>query len=279
MNSVAPTGGVVILTSRGDPTQPWERKEIDRIPTSHRARWADIDGSGRKVFVNAPFVGSNSYAPDFRDAAPLVYYRPGDWRREAISSTQGIVHGLYTYDWRGRGRDTIVTSSFEGVHLNDYVDGTWQRRLLVPGDPAPWPKGGASDFTILQLGATERMFATIEPWHGNKVAVYRMENGAWARHVIDEDVTLGHTIHAAGLDGDGRQALLVADRGDKGSVYLYSAADAQGLKWEKEVLGDTLQPSWCTTADLTGDKQRDIVCIGRAEGGTLKWYENTASRK
>lgn len=59
--------------------------------------------------------------------------------------------------------------------------------------------------------------------------------------------------------------------------HLYSAADAQGLKWEKEVLDDTLQPSWCTTADLAGDKQRDIVCIGRAEGGTLKWYENTAS--
>ena len=272
------SGGVVILTSRGDPSQPWERTEIDRSPTSHRIRWADIDGSGRKVFVNAPFVGPNSFAPDFRDAAPLVYYRPGDWRRQMISSSFGIVHGLYPYDWHGHGRDTLVIASFESIRLNGYVDGIGQRTLLVPGDPAPWPKGGASDFTILQPGEAERMFATIEPWHGNKLAVYRMEDGAWARHVIDETLTLGHTVHGADLDRHGRQALVVADRGDNRSVYLYSAVDSEGLAWEKEVLDDSLQPSWCSTADLTADTQRDIVRTGRAEGGTLRWYENTASR-
>ncbi len=137
---------------------------------------------------------------------------------------------------------------------------------------------GASDFTILQLGEAERMFATIEPWHGNKLAVYRMEDGAWARHVIDETLTLGHTVHGADLDGHGCQALVAADRGDNRSVYLYSAVDSEGLTWEKEDLDDSLQPSWCTTADLTSDAQRDIVCIGRAEGGMLRWYENIGSR-
>ncbi len=46
-------GIVSVLHHNGDPRQPWTLTEIDRLPTSHRLRMADIDG-GRRVFVNAP---------------------------------------------------------------------------------------------------------------------------------------------------------------------------------------------------------------------------------
>ena len=39
-------GIVSILTHDGDPRGPWSIKEIDRVPTSHPLRFADIDGSG-----------------------------------------------------------------------------------------------------------------------------------------------------------------------------------------------------------------------------------------
>jgi hypothetical protein len=37
--------------------------EIDRIPTSHRLRWADIYGSRKKVLVNAPLTGLKPKSP------------------------------------------------------------------------------------------------------------------------------------------------------------------------------------------------------------------------
>src|SRR5471030_3506481 len=51
------TGIVSILTHAGDPTGPWTVKEIDRVPTAHRLRLVDADGSGKKLLMLAPLIG------------------------------------------------------------------------------------------------------------------------------------------------------------------------------------------------------------------------------
>ena len=99
-------GIVSVLHHQGDPREPWSIKEIDRLTTSHRLRWADIDGSGKKVLVNAPLTGAKAEAPEYRDAAPLVFYRPGEWKRQTIGElNQGVQHGIYLFDWDGDGRE------------------------------------------------------------------------------------------------------------------------------------------------------------------------------
>ena len=65
----------------------------------------------------------------------------------------------------------------------------------------------------------ERFFATIEPWHGNQVVVYRQEKDAWTRTVIDAAITDGHTLVAGDFDADGRDELVAGERGGKRSVY------------------------------------------------------------
>src|SRR5689334_18493761 len=60
-------GNVLILHSGADPRQPWTAREIDRVPTVHRIRWIDLDGSGKKVLLVAPMVGSNGLPPDYPD--------------------------------------------------------------------------------------------------------------------------------------------------------------------------------------------------------------------
>lgn len=269
---VTSTGNVTILTSPGDPTERWTAEEIDRVPTSHRVQWADIDGSGRKVLVNAPFVGPNAEAPDFRDETPLVFYRPGAWQREPIATQEGLVHGLYLTDGDEAGRETIVTSGFAGVFASEFRDGSWHRSRILDGDPAPWPESGASEFTEVDLGG-DRLIATIEPWHGNKVVVYRMQGSERTRNVIDTEVSVGHGVVVADLDGDGSEELIVADRGDARGVYLYTATDSEGTSWDKEILDDDIQASGCSAADLNGDTHIDVICIDRTD--KLMWYENT----
>ncbi len=53
-------GIVALLRHDGDPRQPWKITEIDRLTTSHRLRWADIRGDGKKVLVNAPLTGADA---------------------------------------------------------------------------------------------------------------------------------------------------------------------------------------------------------------------------
>jgi hypothetical protein len=267
-------GIVSILTHQGDPTGPWAIKEIDRVPTSHRLRFADIDGSGKKVLVSFPLIGAQSLAPDYRDHVPLLMYRPGEWKREVITDAeQGIVHGIMVTAWDGGKRESLLSGSFLGVHLLEFKKGQWQRTLLTRGDPADWPKNGSSDVVAGRLGR-ERFLATIEPWHGNKVAVYRQNKDVWTRHVIDDAIGDGHTIVAGDFDGDGRDELIVGERQGKRSTYLYRITDVKKDSWSKQPLDDGgMSGAGCAVADLNADKRLDVICIGTATTN-VKWYEN-----
>src|SRR5262249_14900644 len=117
---------------------------------------------------------------------------------------------------------------------------------------------------------SERFLATIEPWHGNEVVVYRQENGAWKRHVIDESIADGHTISAADFDGDGSDELVVGERQGRHSLYLYRMTNAAQDARSRQVLDDGMPAAGCAVADLNADKRADIVCIGAT---TLRWYE------
>lgn len=261
-------GVVSVLRRNGDPRQPWSVTEIDRLPTSHRLRVAKIDG-GKPVVINAPLTGAKAEPPDYRGQTPLVYYRSGEWKRRVISEeNSGVVHGLWIVDWDGDGRDDILTASFGGIHL--FRAPEWKRTEIAKGDPAPWPKSGASDIAVGKLGR-ERFLATIEPWHGNEVAIYRQRGSEWQRTVIDDRLVDGHTIITADLNGDGKDEVIAGYRGQGRSVYIYSF---EGERWTRSTLDDGgMGAAACAAADLNGDRKIDLVCIGSATAN-LKWYEN-----
>jgi hypothetical protein len=268
-------GIVSVLEPDGDVLHPWKVREIDRLPTSHRLRLADIDGNGSRVVVNAPLTASDAYGPEYRGRTPLVYYRPGEWKRLMIGDeNEGVMHGICVVDWDGDGRDEILTASFVGIHLyKRQSESRWTRAEIAKGDPAPWPKCGTSDIAVGHLGR-RRFLCSIEPWHGNQVAVYREERGNWIRQVIDDSFIDGHAIYAADLNNDGRDEIIAGYRGKDGSVYIYTAEDEPGLRWTRHDLDKGgISAASCTIVDLNGDGKPDIACIGSATAN-LKWYEN-----
>lgn len=249
----------------------WSVTEIDRLPSSHRLRWAAIDGEG-KVLVNAPLAGGSAAPPDYRGHTPLVYYRPGEWKRRLVGEeNEGVVHGIATADWDGDGRDDILTASFLGLHVHRFArSGRWIRESLAAGDPAAWPKSGSSDVAV--GAAAGRYLAAIEPWHGHQVAIYRQGGSQWRRQVIDSSLAGGHTILTADLNGDGADEVIAGYRGPGQSVNIYYAADGGAWTMRKLDAGG-MAASSCAAADLNGDKRLDIACIGSATAN-LKWYEN-----
>jgi hypothetical protein len=270
-------GIISVLHHNGDPRQPWSIREIDRLPSSHRLRWADIYGNGRKVVIDQPLTGALVERPEDHGRTPLVFYTPGAWKRQEISDQdEGVVHGIYIVDWDGDGRDKILTASFVGIHLYKLgKDGRWSRAEITKGDPAPWPKSGSSDVAVGQL-RKQRFLAAIEPWHGNQVVIYRRDAVQWQRHVIDDAIADGHTIWTADLNGDGMDDVVAGYRA-KG-VNVYYAEDSKGERWSKQVLDNGISAAACAIADLNGDGRPDIACIGSATAN-LKWYENLGSAR
>jgi hypothetical protein len=279
-NEAKNSAGIVsVLHHNGDPRQPWTVTEIDRLTTSHRLRWADVFGDGKKVLVNAPLTGAHAAAPDYRDHTPLVFYRPGAWKRELIGEeNQGVVHGIYIADWDGDGRDEILTASFVGIDLYKLdKDGHWIRSEIAKGDPAAWPKSGSSDVALGRLSGG-RYIAAIEPWHGNQVAVYGQHDSSWQRRIIDDSLVDGHTIWTADLNGDGNDEIIAGFRGGSHGVFVYYANDGGGNGWSKHALdAGGMAAAACAAADLNGDGRVDVACIGSATAN-LKWYENLGPR-
>lgn len=269
------TGVISLLTHNGDPAGLWSVKEIARVPMAHRVRWANIDGTGRPVLIVAPLIGPQAKTRFDHTNTPQWFFRPVGWKRELITdASEGIVHGVLIVDWLGRGRESVITAGFAGVHINDFNEGQWTRTQLTHGDPSDWPKSGTSDIAVGSLGSS-RFIAAMEPWHGNEVVVYRMENDTWTRQVLDTALTNGHALVTADLEGRGRSAIIAGERGGKHSVYVYSARDDRGREWDRDILDDgTMGAADCAAADLNSDKKVDIVCIGEATAN-LKWYENT----
>ena len=269
-NVAAKSEGIVSLLEYQGPGKDWKRTDIDRLPTSHRLRV--LNG----LFLNSPLTDEKAEPPDYRGHTPLVYYKPGEWKRRVISDQDdGVAHGLYLTDWDGDGKQDILTASFQGIHLLlTQKSGTWTRKKLADGDPSPWPKGGASDIAVGKSGR-KRFLCSIEPWHGNQVAVYTEGKSGWQREVIDDTLNDGHTILTADLDRNGHDVIIAGYRGAGQSVNLYRQ---QGGKWVKSVLdnGDMAAAS-CAAGnlrggDVAGDSTVDIACIGSATANLKIYY-------
>ena len=280
-NDPARSAGVVsLLKHKGDPSKAWEMTEIDRLSTSHRLRWIDIDGNGKKALLNAPLAGALAKPPDYKGAVPLVFYRPGSWKREIVSEElEGVLHGIFITDWDKDGREDILTASFSGIDLFTLErNKRWRRSSIANGNPNPWPQCGSSEIAVGRLG-TDRFLCAIEPWHGSQVVVYRKQEKSWHREIIDTTLNDGHVMLAADLNHDGVDEIIAGYRGSGTSVYVYSAEDAKGTRWSRQVLDHGgIAAAGCAVADLNGDGRLDVACIGSATAN-LKWYENLGSAR
>jgi hypothetical protein len=277
-----------------DWNREWRLRPIGKIPTSHRLRWANLDGSGLVRLVDIPLLGYGAVEPEYKVPAPLTWFEmpeifrrghasaaeapPLEWPSHLIDNSLTVVHGVNVLDWDGDGRDEILTASFEGVHLFHSAGRgaglTWTRTHLAEGDQQSSPKRGSSEIGVGSVGG-RRFLATIEPWHGDHVVVYSQpEPGVlWNRHVIDASFHEGHALACVDLDGDGNDEIVAGFRGAGTSLYVYYAADASGLNWEKQLLDAEMAASGVAIADINGDGRKDIVAIGSSTGN-VKWYEN-----
>jgi hypothetical protein len=268
-------GGISILTHGATPNDKWTRKDIDALPTSHRVRWVNVDGAKHVVLVNSTLVGPGSTAPDYRAANSIVYYEPGDWKRQTLWNIEsGLQHGILPTTAFSNGKaETMLSAGFSGIFEHKFQAGKWTQTKLTAGDPGPWPKSGTSDIVVGKVGGAQYIGA-IEPWHGNEIVVYQKDGSAWGkRQVLDDQITDGHALASGDFAGTGNDAIVAGERQGKRSVYIYWPPSKLGGEWQRQVLDPAMAAAGCVVADLTGDHKADIVCI-QGRGASVRWYEN-----
>lgn len=269
--------------------QEWAMHRIDAVPTSHRVRWADIDGDGRPELINLPIIGVGATAPDY--AIPLqfkMYTIPADpkgaWPARVIDESLCMAHGLSVVCWDADQRDDLLTASFDGVHLHRRANGidTWTKIQLGIGNRGDRPKQGSSEVSLGKLSSIgKRYIGTIEPWHGNEVVVYMAgaeSNMPWPRTVIDDTFNDGHALLCTDLDNDGNDEIVAGHRGPAYSLFCYRYASTTNT-WERIPIDEGgMSAAGIFAADLENDGDVDIIATGSATKNVV-WYENVAQSR
>jgi hypothetical protein len=282
-------GQIQWLKPRANLDEPWDIHPIAVDPVVHRLRWADLEGTGKKMLVHAPIFGPGSKANIDPKPSHLWAFRvPKDpvrekWPVVKIDETLTVLHGLYV-DRGDPRRDGLLTASYEGItSFSPEGSGAALRFVKyeqfpgdLPADRKPGTSRGSSEVAGGYLGRKPFM-AAIEPWHGNKVVAYLdLEYSVRKPHrvVLDENLSEGHALIVADFDGDGRDEIIAGWRGAGGGLTLYKWAPiGRSASFQKFPLDRGIAVEGAVAADINGDGRLDLVVIsGRTN--KLVWYEN-----
>lgn len=273
-------GGTLHWTKQPADATPWPLFDITNEPTLHRIRWADVDGRNGPELIVTPLHGRGTSPPEWpgvgaRILALTVPAQPDrqPWPIEVVDDSLHILHNFLPVRFTHQDRDELVTASREGLHLLTRSDsGTWTKRKIGEGAPGEIKMG--------RVGGT-RMLATVEPWHGTSVVIYREPAGGvnspalWPRTTADATLTGGHALAWADLDGDGDDELVAGWRDGTGGVVAYDITKDGVVEKRTPIDLEGMATEDLVTADLDADGRPDIVAAGRRTSNVVIYWNRS----
>lgn len=275
------TGTLHWIHRTDDPDALWQVAAIGEETSVHRVRWADVLGRGTPQLVVSPL--NASVGNGVRLLAFEIPRHPSTerWPSTVLNADLNRMHNHWHVDFDADGTMDTITASREGVSLVRRSGSEWKAVRLgdgVTGSSDP-NLNGAGEVKIGRLKNGRRFVTTVEPMHGDQLAVYYepSESGAkWERRIIDHGFKRGHALWTADFNGDGSDDIAFghSDTPEKFGVNVYSIAD-DGLQWTKHILDEGgMATEDLIVGDLTGDGLPDIVAGGRGTHN-VKLYVNS----
>ncbi|XOF33077.1 MAG: FG-GAP repeat domain-containing protein [Candidatus Electrothrix sp. YB6] len=292
MRDCDPEGGKIVwLENPGTPDGEWKHHYIGRATAMHRLRVGYFTQTEKLEVLGLPIVGKPGDI--YSDVPVVLFTQPDDlstaqeWNRTIINdSYYHIIHGVskkkFNKSRNGSELDSVILASQEGISwlYYDQEQRNWKIELLGQGEQEEFKLTGYRGSGNLDAGKIgDDDFAyipTVEPFHGNRIAVYVKRTASllnsvrWKRFVLDtfkdpddHGEGPGHHVVCADFDGDGDDEFLVALRGPKPwqGVYCYKAIDLQNgvfVKWH--ITQDSA--ARIALADFNGDGRLDFATMG-----------------
>jgi hypothetical protein len=316
------SGAVFYLQAPADRTQPWTPVKFPEVePTTHRMRWIKLDpapgttqsdrpSAQRWGLLVLPLHGRGNKNGEGEPVKVLLYHPPASvfggegksaaggvpdllWKSEVVSNTLHMTHNFARLTVAGPGSaglgDSLLIGGKEGfVTIRPDKTGWATDAPSFAGDAPP----GVGEVRVGSLATGTQFVTTVEPMHGNSLAVYlpaKKAGGGLAlnRRVLTDKLMDGHALACGNLLG-GLANLTASDqivlgwRGKPGVVgspfglAIWSPLDPQGTQWRETVIDpDGMACEDLQLADLDGDGRLDIIAAGRATKNVKIYFNQT----
>ncbi len=304
------SGAIFYLQAPADRTQPWTPiKFPDVEPTTHRMRWVKVGpesggaadpsktakGAQRWGLLVLPLHGRANKNGEGVPVKAILYHPTPDfhapWPAEVVSEQLHMTHNFSRLSVAGGGAaDGLLVGGKEGLISYHRTGTQWEKTSpQIVGDQPP----GIGEVRVGSLVTGTQFIATVEPMHGNMLAVYLpVKTGAGpaslTRHVLTDKLIEGHAVACGNMLG-GLANLTASDQivvgwrgkiGQAGSptgLAVWAPLDAQGEKWRETVIDpDGMACEDLQLADLDGDGKLDIIAAGRATKNVKIYFNTTA---
>lgn len=277
---------------RFDSDEPWNVHFISDLMAAHRLRLGHFTQTERLELIALPVVGCRPFGKGVHEpVAVTLYPLPDDvfgasrWEGQIVDQANfRIIHGVVNTRFGGASGDKLdsfLLASEEGISwfYYDLETRAWRIVPLGSGDDRNAAQGfkGSGNVAFGRVGDDPYAYiATIDPFHGNIVAVLTRKPGRaltdhpWQRTVLDvfgeftrQGQGPGHHVVTGDFDGDGDDEFLVALRGPlpHQGVYYYKAIDVeQGLfeRWRVS----SASAARIAVGDFDGDGRLDFATTG-----------------
>jgi hypothetical protein len=274
------SGSVHYLIRPDDPTELWKPIELPHEPTIHRMQWVKTSGDTYQLVV-LPLHGRGNKDGQGEGVKVIAYQFSNSamdsWDTTTLDQSLHMTHNFAIEE--GEELTTIYIGGKEGVKKIEHQDGKWQtaeaEMLEGVGE-----ESGVGELRLGSLSNDVSFITTIEPMHGNTLAVYYPDTGQ-ERQVLYSDFNQGHALATADLLGLEMDQIVAGWRNPnsegKVGVVMFIPSDPEGSEWEKFVIDDnTMACEDLKVADLNDDGKPDIIAAGRATNN-LKIYWNKSS--
>ena len=295
------SGAVFYLIPPRDRTQPWAAMKFPAVePTTHRMRWLQT-APDRWALAVLPLHGRGNRNGDgvpvrvllYRPPTPLAD-SPAEWKSEVLAQELHATHNFEIV--RGGDPGQVLIAGREGIlaaRLTGSVrSAAW--RLVnpdaapAPGVPATPGFRGAGEIREGRVPEGHGFLATIEPMHGNELAIYRTapvsdpRPGGIARIRLSNKLVEGHALATGDVLGTGSDQIVVGWRGKVGApetsigLAVWAPEDPDGTEWEQTLIDpDGMACEDLQLADLDGDGKLDIIASGRATKNVKIYFNET----
>ena len=261
---IAEQAGIMIMYPLSNDKETWRVRRVLDLPFVHRIRVIAVGGIS--YLVAATICGGKSFQEDWSKPGAIYISKIPD-NPEEQWCIQPILTGLF----QNHG---LVLQEKDGSQSLWIGCRNGLLRMPIPADPeGPWraetvlhtPVSDLSFFDLDGDGSLE--LATIEPFHGDRLVLYRSEKGDW-KPAFEAELAFGHVVWSGMLFG--QPGILAGSRKKREELSWYFSSGKDLNLRERFDIDTMIGP---TQIDVIHEPDRDLIVSANHTPGEIALYE------